>query len=252
MPTGMIQARIDRMHPTDQVVIKTAAVLGKQFPLDMLYSTVPQNVTHTKIDSSLVRLIKSRIVECEALVAPSRPSSEKSKNPETPPQENNPGAIGGGTPTPPPPPPSATLVANPADKFKMVRFVTSDFQEIAYDMFLENVRIPLHIKAAQFLEHLVHKCNMCGGGNFLDRSPAEIDHRSQSFTMTMTLPERTVPTVVEPDDIDNDNDAEWTRKPHAKTPTDDTMSRTKSSKTKSSRRGAANTSNSKCRASHSC
>jgi len=244
----MIQARIDRMHPTDQVVIKTAAVLGKQFPLEMLYSTVPQNVSHTKIDSSLVRLIKSRIIECEALVAPSRPSSEKSKNAETTQQENNPGAVGGSTPTPPPPPPATPVLASPADKFKMVRFVTSDFQEIAYDMFLENVRIPLHIKAAQFLEHLVHKCNMCGGGNFLDRSPAEIDHRTQS--LTMTLPGRTVPTVVEP--ADDDDDDAWTRKSRAKTPTDDTMSRhTKSGKTKS-RRGATNTSNSKCRACHSC
>ena len=111
----MIQARIDRMHPTDQVVIKTAAVLGKHFPLEMLYVTVPPNVSHAKINNSLVRLTRNRIVECDSLVSSG---------------------------------------VDPNDKYKMVKFVTSDFQEIAYDMFLENVRVPLHIKAAQYLEQV--------------------------------------------------------------------------------------------------
>ncbi|KAI0220394.1 Adenylate cyclase type 10 [Lamellibrachia satsuma] len=167
---GMIQARIDRMHPTDQVVVKTAAVLGKSFPLEMLYATVPQNVGHHKINNSLVRLIRNRIIECEALL------------------ERNASPAGMASLTSKKDPENSVINDHiDCDKFKMVKFATSDFQEIAYDMFLENVRVPLHIKAAQFLERIVHKCDMCGGRNFLDRMPQEQDRHVQVMSAVTVI-----------------------------------------------------------------
>ena len=46
---GTLQAIIDRMPHTDQLILKTAAVLGKQFPLEMLISTVPNNISRSKV-----------------------------------------------------------------------------------------------------------------------------------------------------------------------------------------------------------
>ena len=44
------------------------------------------------------------------------------------------------------------------------------FKEIAYDMFLQSVRIPLHVIAANYAGALLHKCSTCGGGFFLKRT----------------------------------------------------------------------------------
>ena len=50
---------------------------------------------------------------------------------------------------------------------QFVVFQAASTQETAYEMFTQESRKTLHIGAAQFLEAQAHKCQACGGGDFI-------------------------------------------------------------------------------------
>ena len=144
--SGMIQARMDHFDDTDQLVVKSAAVLGVSFLRDLLEHVLPQNITSEHCGMSLKRLAESNILICGF----SDPDSASLQSPlclcpndegETRPKS--------------------------MEQCQFVRFIASTFQQTAYQIFLEKTRKSLHIQAAQFLESVSHECTACGGDKFL-------------------------------------------------------------------------------------
>lgn len=143
---GMIQTRIDHMDDMDQLVIKSAAVLGVCFSRQILEQVLPQNITSEDCGRSLKRLADSDILICGF---------------------SDPDSISHASP--------ACLCANNQEKphlssmeyCQFIRFVTSTFQQTAYQMFLEKTRSSIHVKAAKLIESLSHKCTSCGGDSFM-------------------------------------------------------------------------------------
>ena len=158
---GMIQARIDRMEEMDQMIVKTAAVLGLSFPKKMLRSLLDKKLQRQKLNEALARLAENGIFDCAAPgqdnasthLLPSREIERKTHNsdkknfkyichcPNTKPDREN------------------TL-----EHCILLGFQTATIQETAYEMFTENLRRQLHVKAAEFIEFQPIKCPGCGGG----------------------------------------------------------------------------------------
>ena len=139
----MIQARIDHMDDMDQLVIKSAAVLGVSFLRELLHEVLPQNITSEQCGMSIKRLADSDIFICgfagvehdaNMCMCPDSDGRKRAKSMEN---------------------------------CQFVKFLATTFQQTAYQMFLEKTRNTLHMKAARFLESLPHMCTACGGDIFL-------------------------------------------------------------------------------------
>ena len=151
---GMIQARIDRMEELDQLIIKTAAILGMSFPRPVLEAVLPENIPGLRFSNSLQRLSDCGIFICAYPIYGRGASQCKSRELIK-------------TATCVCPLEDGASVEKPMQECQFICFYSASIQETTYDMFLENTRRKLHLKAAQFLESQAHKCGACGGGNFL-------------------------------------------------------------------------------------
>ncbi len=143
---GMIQARIDRMEEFDQLVIKTASILGMTFTRVLLWAILPSGTTPDSFGEALQRLADSGIFMCSSPASRSQKTSTTSGKAQT-----------------------VTCLCTLADgssnekpmrECLLLRFQSGSLQETAYQMLLENARKPLHKKAALFLESMAHKCQV--------------------------------------------------------------------------------------------
>ncbi|XP_030066753.1 adenylate cyclase type 10-like [Microcaecilia unicolor] len=62
---GIALAQLDYMSPTEQIVVKTAAVIGQTFTTKLLHFIIPKG-SEKKLAPTLMSLVKSRIIECAA------------------------------------------------------------------------------------------------------------------------------------------------------------------------------------------
>lgn len=156
----MIQARIDHMAEIDQMIVKTAAVLGLNYPRKMLDALLDERITEIKINESLARLTENGYFECG-----SQPSDGSQQ-----PQQVTTVALSKRLSKV-----EKTFVytchclnsQGCAATCQQLRFQWATIQETAYEMYTENLRRQLHVKAAKFLELQAHKCQICGGGDFV-------------------------------------------------------------------------------------
>jgi len=148
---GMIQARIDRLEESDQLILKTASVLiNMQFFRRMLEHILPTTMNEEKIVESFQRLAEAGFFKC----------GTKEGN------MSNPNFV-------------ATLRVNPGmqevamcscmdrdgkkdDKpmgvCRYLSFQSTSIRVTAYEMLMENNRRPLHKSAAAFIETQARNC----------------------------------------------------------------------------------------------
>ena len=158
---GMIQARIDRMDELEQLIIKSAAVLGNSFSRDMLHSVVPskgEQIPEEHFSRALHKLLSSGIFHCgigfrlhgskQLLSLLREKKDEECACPEDP-------------------------YYSKGKNCRLLIFQSSSLQETAYDILLEDLRKNMHKKAAVYLERQAHKCEACGGGGFFPEHMVE-------------------------------------------------------------------------------
>uniref|UniRef100_H3AB06 Guanylate cyclase domain-containing protein n=1 Tax=Latimeria chalumnae TaxID=7897 RepID=H3AB06_LATCH len=158
---GMALAKLDNMHPAEQMVVKCAAVIGHTFHVKMLQYILPEG-SYRKLKQSLATLLGCGMFEC---------ASKQADMWHILTRKNLTFKIS-----------SPMLALPPSRKFscrlnfeesqavlkcKVMRFCTAFVQETAYELWLKDQKKALHLKCTKFLEERAQKCYSCGGGNFI-------------------------------------------------------------------------------------
>ncbi|XP_061440500.1 adenylate cyclase type 10 isoform X2 [Rhineura floridana] len=163
---GIALAELDNMNPSEQMVVKCAAVIGVTFTTELLLYILPE-WTKMKMNQTLAALVESHIFKCfserKELDASqiqdqfSRELCIASKVVKS---------IGQGSDL-------GLVVANRLKQeetvmqCKVMGFCTPLLQEAAYELWLKSQKRALHLKCASYLEWQAHRCKCCGGGDFI-------------------------------------------------------------------------------------
>ncbi|XP_071962575.1 adenylate cyclase type 10-like [Antedon mediterranea] len=168
---GMLMARIDRMKPSEQMVVKCAAILGVTFTRKMLEVIVP-NCNTRKLRRSLQTLMQTRVFECAT--PPSDATQTRRLSVKISSQQGYSNRMKGqiecycrGTEDDATEDWEESFQCLPITSCRFLRFCSTLMQETAYGLFLINQRKTLHEQSAVFLESQAHKCKHCGGGDFI-------------------------------------------------------------------------------------
>ncbi|XP_063957938.1 adenylate cyclase type 10-like [Lytechinus pictus] len=168
---GIIVSRIDRMKPTQQLIVKCASVLGMTFSRRMLEAILPHNTIWRKaiLRKAIHALMLAGIFECAMYFHDTHHTSKmRSMLCAVVSHSHGHGHR------------FNTRVECHCDGFapehsshpeitncRNLRFVSALLQETLYEMLLLDQRKKLHRLSALFLESFAHRCDSCGGGEFL-------------------------------------------------------------------------------------
>ncbi|XP_078535263.1 adenylate cyclase type 10 isoform X2 [Lissotriton helveticus] len=161
---GIALAQLDHMSTSEQMAVKCASVIGQTFLFKLLHHILPER-SQKKVVQTLMSLVKSRIFEC----ASPRPENRNERGKmgfcfcpkETTESESR-----------------MYLPELKGWPCKTMRFCTPLLQETAYELWLREQVTELHLKCANFLEKGAHKCESCGGGEFI------FEHRLATETIS--------------------------------------------------------------------
>ena len=181
---NILIARLDRMSPNEQLILKCASILGMNFTRELLSAIVPRK-TASVLDNTLYKLSKERLIECGSFALSQSQQHMKNNN------ENSKDNIelngktsyniqmqdpknqvlcgcyaNDGSPTIN----LSHIVRQAGGKKKLClyfHFTDTMIRETAYDLWLEDQRHALHERAAIFLENQTHLCKSCGGSSFV-------------------------------------------------------------------------------------
>ena len=175
----VVVARLDRMSPNEQLILKCASVLGMNFTRELLSAIVPRK-TASVLDTTLYRLSKERLLECGSLALSQsqqhnnnnrelsgRSSHHHHRQDQKPKNQVLCGCYANeGSQTIN----LAQTARQSGGKKKLClyfHFSNTLIREAAYDLWLEDQRHALHERAAMFLETQMHLCKSCGGTSFV-------------------------------------------------------------------------------------
>uniref|UniRef100_A0A8C6VGG2 Guanylate cyclase domain-containing protein n=1 Tax=Naja naja TaxID=35670 RepID=A0A8C6VGG2_NAJNA len=149
---GIALAALDNMNPSEQMVVKCAAVIGVTFTTEMLLYILPE-WTKRKMYQTLAALVESRIFKC---------CSER--------KEVNVTHLLKGL-----------KLEEAVMHCKIMEFCTPLLQEAAYELWLKNQKKALHFKCTSYLKWLAHRCKCCGEGDFIPYHRYAVDGMLQKF-----------------------------------------------------------------------
>ena len=175
----VVVARLDRMSPNEQLILKCASVLGMSFTREVLNAIVPRKIAPV-LDTTLYKLSKERLLECGSLaISQSQQHSRKEsrlsrtssyhhhKHDVKPKSQVLCGCYAAdGYPTIN----LSQTVRKATGKKRLClffHFCNTFEREAAYDLWLEDQRKALHERAAMYLETQGHLCKPCGGTSFV-------------------------------------------------------------------------------------
>uniref|UniRef100_A0A8C3RQ88 Guanylate cyclase domain-containing protein n=1 Tax=Chelydra serpentina TaxID=8475 RepID=A0A8C3RQ88_CHESE len=163
--------QLDSLSPSEQMAVKCAAVIGHTFTPELLLYVLPEWTTK-KMEETLTSLINSHVFEYfgkETSATQAVGSYVGAAAPSFSLQEE-----------------LGMLQQNQA-----MRFCAPLLREGAYELWLGDQKMALHLKCATFLEHKAHKCRSCGGGDFisfhryaLDTQMSNVDSLLEQGSMT--------------------------------------------------------------------
>ena len=139
------------MQATDQMCVKSAAVIGMTFHRVMLEAITPAK-SPARVRMAVRRLTVNGVFECAS------PRPEGADEAAT--------AVSGSIKCFCPAPGGKKKTTCSLLSCQFMRFVSTLMQETAYEIFLEEQRRELHSRAAEYLETKAHRCDACGGGEF--------------------------------------------------------------------------------------
>nr|XP_025035392.1 adenylate cyclase type 10 [Pelodiscus sinensis] len=163
---GIALAELDNMSPSEQMVVKCAAVIGLTFTTDLLFHILPE-WTKRKMNQTLAALVESHVFRCfnkrkesQSSQAQDISSSELFVYPGTVRSTGHESDI-------------RSSVYNRIKLEQLVMqcgamaFCTPLLQEAAYEVWLKSQKKALHLKCISYLEGQAHKCRRCGEGDFI-------------------------------------------------------------------------------------
>ncbi|XP_048338489.1 adenylate cyclase type 10 [Sphaerodactylus townsendi] len=186
---GIALAELDNISPSEQMVVKCAAIIGVTFSTELLLHILPE-WTKVKMNQTLATLVELNIFEC---------FSER-KTQETTTKWDifsrdlyNFSFIASASKTD-----LSEIIASQIRReeavmhCKHMNFCTPLLKETAYELWLNSQKRALHLKCASYLESDAHQCKYCGERNFI------AFHRSAVDELLGKIDEREV--IDEPED----------------------------------------------------
>uniref|UniRef100_A0A7M4EB99 Adenylate cyclase 10 n=1 Tax=Crocodylus porosus TaxID=8502 RepID=A0A7M4EB99_CROPO len=148
-------AEIDNMSPSEQMIVKCAAVIGQNFTTELLFHILPE-WTKNKMIQTLAALVEANIFKCfqqgrEFQIAAVHDLS-----------------LGPGF--------NHSVQISVANRIRLEQavmqcsgmgFCMALMQEAAYELWLKSQKEALHHKCAAYLQKQAHKCKRCGEGDFI-------------------------------------------------------------------------------------
>ncbi|CAI5776518.1 adenylate cyclase type 10 [Podarcis lilfordi] len=163
---GIALAELDNMNPSEQMVVKCAAIIGVTFSTELLFHILPE-WTKMKMNQTLAALVESHIFKCfgerkemNTNQIQDELSNELCFSPKAVKSMGQESDLG-------------MVVANRLKQeesvmqCKVMGFCTPLLQEAAYELWLKSQKRALHLKCASYLESQAHRCLCCGGGDFI-------------------------------------------------------------------------------------
>uniref|UniRef100_A0A8C8R8M7 Adenylate cyclase 10 n=1 Tax=Pelusios castaneus TaxID=367368 RepID=A0A8C8R8M7_9SAUR len=151
---GIALAELDNMSPSEQMVVKCAAIIGQVFTTDLLLHILPE-WTKRKMNQTLAALVDSRIFDCYNR----RKDSQKAQSQDMSSVEL---LVFSGT---------VRAIQQESEQQVMqcgaMAFYTPLLQKAAYEVWLKSQKKALHLKCVSYLERQAHKCKRCGEGDFI-------------------------------------------------------------------------------------
>nr|XP_056700692.1 adenylate cyclase type 10-like [Euleptes europaea] len=157
---GIALAELDNMSPSEQMVVKCAAIIGVTFSTDLLLHILPE-WTKMKMNQTLAALVESHIFECITEGKMQNTSNKwdvfSRELCQMPTCLSDLGAV----------------IANRIKQeeavmqCKLMGFCTPLLKETAYELWLNSQKRALHLKCASHLEGDAHQCKYCGEGDFI-------------------------------------------------------------------------------------
>ncbi|XP_064372472.1 adenylate cyclase type 10-like [Dromaius novaehollandiae] len=147
---------LDSMEPSEQLVLKCAAIIGLMFTTELLFHILP-TWTKAKMEKALNVLVRGRILKWLKAEKVAEDSSVSTKGSVASLEEEC-GAqkwSSGETEK------TARLQSG------VLAFCAPLLREAAYELWPKAQRVAMHHKCAAFLQRQVHKCQCCGGGDFV-------------------------------------------------------------------------------------
>ncbi|XP_062457160.1 adenylate cyclase type 10-like [Rhea pennata] len=153
---GIALAELDSMKPSEQMVLKYAAILGPLFSTELLFHILP-GWSRAKLNKALNALVRCNILKWLNAAKGAEESSVPTEGSGTSLEEE-----------------SDAQKSSMEERKRRARlesgvlaFCAPLLQEAAYELWPKGQRVALHHKCAAFLERHAHKCQCCGGGDFV-------------------------------------------------------------------------------------
>ncbi|XP_054826105.1 adenylate cyclase type 10-like [Eublepharis macularius] len=164
---GVALSKIDNMNPSEQMVVKCAAIIGKTFSTHLLLHILPK-WTKMKMNQTLAALVETHIFEC--FTEGKTRFTSQTMNVFTHELGNFPKSmamVGQVSDL-------GSVIANSIKQeeavmqCKSMGFCTPLLQEAAYELWLKSQKRNLHLKCVSYLESDAHRCKCCGQGDFVN------------------------------------------------------------------------------------
>ncbi|XP_044295320.1 adenylate cyclase type 10 [Varanus komodoensis] len=163
---GIALAELDNMNPSEQMVVKCAAVIGVTFSTELLLHILPE-WTKIKMTQTLAALVESHIFMCfgeqkgsKAAWAEASFSDDLCICSKAVKSTGQASGLG-------PAVASRLKQEEAVMRCELMGFCTPLLQEAAYELWLKSQKKALHLKCASHLEQQAHRCKCCGEGDFV-------------------------------------------------------------------------------------
>ncbi|KYO44024.1 hypothetical protein Y1Q_0006489 [Alligator mississippiensis] len=151
--------QLDSFSPSEQILIKCAAVIGHIFTVELLLFIFPA-WTSEKMENTLRTLINSHVFE---FVGKKRGWEHLRTHLGSPVTRTIGSDIAEDI--------GAAVHFGLKNQGRALRFCAPLLREGAYELLLEDQKRALHDRCTVFLDCKAHKCNSCGGGDFISLLP---------------------------------------------------------------------------------
>ncbi|XP_062457208.1 adenylate cyclase type 10-like [Rhea pennata] len=153
---GIALAELDSMKPLEQMVLKCAAILGPLFSTELLFHILP-GWSRAKLNKALNALVRCNILKWLNAAKGAEESSVPTEGSGTSLEEESDA--------------QKSSVEESKQRARLesgvLAFCAPLLQEAAYELWPKGQRVALHHKCVAFLERHAHKCQCCGGGDFV-------------------------------------------------------------------------------------
>ncbi|KGL83667.1 Adenylate cyclase type 10, partial [Tinamus guttatus] len=149
---GIALTELDSMNFSEQMVLKCAAIIGPTFTTELLFHILPK-WTRTKLNKILSVLVTCNILRWQNVKTVAEDSSVSTTWSATTQQEET----------------DDKWSLGESDELQsdVLAFRVPLLREAAYELWPRVQRVAMHRKCAAFLERRAHKCQSCGGAEFV-------------------------------------------------------------------------------------